>query len=75
MAKRANYPVRPDGLHESRRMINGVEVTFCGSTDKEVDRKITEYKDQIESGRLFLEDLIVNGGHVFEKKSDFESFK
>jgi hypothetical protein len=68
MAKRATYHVRPDGLHESRRMINGETITFCGRTDKEVDYKIAEYKAQIESGRLFLEDLLISGTHVTEKE-------
>lgn len=56
MAKRKYY-VRPDGLHESIRTINGKRVAFRGKTDREVDRKILEYKEQAEKGRTVREVL------------------
>ena len=51
MAKKAKYHVRKDGLHESIRTINGKRVAFRGKTDKEVDRKILEYREEEERGR------------------------
>ena len=53
MAKKPKYYVRPDGLHESIRTINGKRVAFRGKTDKEVDRKILEYREEAEKGRKF----------------------
>ena len=55
MAKKSKYYVRPDGLHESIRTINGKRVAFRGKTDREVDRKILEYKDQAAKGRTVKE--------------------
>ena len=55
MAKKSKYYVRPDGLHESIRTINGKRVAFRGKTDREVDRKILEYKDRSEKGRTVKE--------------------
>ena len=47
MARRKNkYYVRPDGLHETIRKINGKRVAFRGKTDSEVDRKILEYQQE-----------------------------
>lgn len=51
----SKYYVRPDGLHESIRRINGKRVAFRGKTDREVDRKILEYQESDKSGRLFSE--------------------
>ena len=53
MAKKPKYYVRPDGLHESIRKINGKRVAFRGKTDREVDRKILEYREEIAKGRMF----------------------
>lgn len=55
MAKKSKYYVRPDGLHESIRTINGNRVAFRGKTDREVDRKILEYQAQEKNGRKFSE--------------------
>lgn len=55
MAKKSKYYVRPDGLHESIRSINGRRVAFRGKTDREVDRKILEYKEQAAKGRTVRE--------------------
>lgn len=53
MAKKAKYHVREDGLHESIRTINGKRVAFRGKTDREVDQKILEYREEAEKGRTF----------------------
>lgn len=55
MARKSKYYVRPDGLHESIRTINGKRVAFRGKTDREVDRKILEYKEQAAKGRTVQE--------------------
>lgn len=47
----AKYYVRPDGLHESIRTINGKRVPFRGRSDREVDKKILEYKEATLKGR------------------------
>ena len=53
MGQKAKYYVRPDGIHEAIRTINGRRVAFRGKTDREVDRKILEYQAEEERGRLF----------------------
>jgi integrase len=51
--KKPKYHVRPDGLHETIRRINGKRVAFRGRTDAEVERKMLAYKGEVERGRLF----------------------
>ncbi len=51
------YYVRPDGLHEASRIINGKRKVFRGKTDAEVNKKIRAYKARIERGMLFSEVL------------------
>jgi len=51
--KKGKYYVRPDGLHETIKTINGKRVPFRGRTDREVDRKILEYQIEAEKGRKF----------------------
>lgn len=53
MAKKNKYYVRPDGMHEAIRTINGNRVAFRGKTDREVDRKILEYREDQQKGRKF----------------------
>lgn len=53
--KKAKYYIRPDGLHEAIRVINGKRVAFRGSTDAEVEKKMIEYKEVEERGPLFRE--------------------
>lgn len=53
MAKKSKYYVRPDGLHEAIRTINGKRVAFRGRTDREVDRKILEYREEAVKGWTF----------------------
>ena len=55
MAKKNRYYVRKDGLHESIRTVNGKRVAFRGKTDREVDRKILEYREKLEQGRTVKE--------------------
>lgn len=55
MGKRNRYYVRPDGLHETIRKINGKRVAFRGRTDAEVDRKILEYTEEKTRVPLFRE--------------------
>lgn len=50
-AKKGKYYTRPDGLKESIRVIGGRRVAFRGKTDREVDRKILEYREQAARGR------------------------
>lgn len=52
MSKKGYY-VRPDGLHETSRTINGKRVKFRGKSDREVDRKILEYREERKHGRPF----------------------
>lgn len=54
MAKKKYY-VRPDGLHESIRTINGKRVAFRGKSDREVDKKIAAYTQKAEAGRTYGE--------------------
>lgn len=51
--KKNKYYVRPDGLHECIKTINGKRIPFRGKTDAEVDRKMLEWKQAAERGRLF----------------------
>lgn len=51
--KQPKYYVRPDGLHETIRLINGKRVPFRGRTDDEVDRKMIEYREKEARGPLF----------------------
>lgn len=56
MAKRkSKYYVRPDGLHQAIRTINGKRVYFYGRTDAEVERKMIAYKETEKRGLLFSE--------------------
>jgi integrase len=50
---RNSYYVRPDGLHEAIRTINGKRVAFRGKTDREVGKKILEYQEKEKRGRTF----------------------
>lgn len=51
----SKYHIRKDGMHEAKRSIGGKVVHFYGKTDREIDRKILEYKGIVERGRLFIE--------------------
>lgn len=53
--KKGKYYTRPDGLKEAIRTINGKRVAFRGKTDREVDRKILDYRAKAEAGRTFPE--------------------
>jgi len=53
--KKPKYYVRPDGLHEAIRIINGKRVPFRGRTDSEVEQKMIAYKEKEERGPLFSE--------------------
>lgn len=53
--KKSKYYIRPDGLHEAIRMINGKRVPFRGKTDAEVERKMMAYQEKEERGPLFSE--------------------
>lgn len=53
MAKKQKYYLRPDGLRESIRTIGGKRVAFRGKTDREIDRKILEYREEVKKGRKF----------------------
>ncbi len=46
MAKKPKYHVRPDGLHETIRLVNGKRVAFRGKTDAEVDQKMIAYQEK-----------------------------
>ena len=51
--KKSKYYVRPDGLHEAIRTINGKRVAFRGRSDAEVERKMIEYRAELAKGRKF----------------------
>lgn len=53
--KKSKYYVRPDGLHEAIRTINGKRVAFRGHSDAEVERKMIEYQAKLEAGKTFEE--------------------
>jgi integrase len=53
--KKPKYYVRPDGLHETIRLVNGKRVPFRGRTDAEVEQKMIAYQAKIERGPLFSE--------------------
>lgn len=53
--KQPKYHVRPDGLHETIRRIDGKRVAFRGKTDAEVEQKMIAYKGKQEIGPLFSE--------------------
>ena len=53
MKNKSKYYVRPDGIHESIRTINGKRVAFRGKSDREVDKKILEYNQVLKTGRKF----------------------
>ena len=53
--KKAKYYVRPDGLHETIRRINGKRIPFRGRSDAEVERKMLEYQAKLAQGRTFRE--------------------
>lgn len=49
--KKSKYYERPDGLKEAIRTINGKRVAFRGKTDREIDKKILEYREESQKGR------------------------
>lgn len=51
--KKSRYYVRPDGLHEAIRTINGKRKAFRGKTDAEVERKMLAYREELARGRTF----------------------
>lgn len=53
--KKPKYYVRPDGLHETIRWINGKRIPFRGHSDAEVDQKMIAYQEKEERGPLFSE--------------------
>lgn len=53
--KKPKYYVRPDGLHEAIRTINGKRVAFRGRTDAEVEQKMIAYQEKEERGPMFKE--------------------
>lgn len=55
MPRKPKYYVRPDGLHEAIRTINGKRVAFRGKTDAEVERRMIEHKERLAKGRTFRE--------------------
>lgn len=55
MGKKRKYYIRPDGLHETIRLINGKRVAFRGHSDAEVDRRILEYQEEKARVPLFRE--------------------
>ena len=44
---------RKNGLYEKQITINGRRVAFYGSTEREVLKKIAEYKGEVKKGRTF----------------------
>lgn len=53
--KQPKYYVRPDGLHEAIRVINGKKIVFRGRSDSEVEQKMIAYREKEEIGPLFKE--------------------
>lgn len=46
---------RKDGLIEKKVTINGKRISFYGHNDKEINKKIREYKEKEEDGKKFQE--------------------
>lgn len=44
--KKSKYYVRPDGLHEAIRLIDGKRVAFRGKTDAEVEKKMLAWRGE-----------------------------
>ena len=64
MAKKPKYYVRPDGLHEAIRVINGKRVPFRGKTDAEVEQKMIAYKEKGRT-RTFIFPRLRRSGKTF----------
>ena len=52
-SKKPKYYIRPDGLHEAIRKIDGKRVAFRGRTDAEVEQKMIAYQNTIRDGWPF----------------------
>lgn len=74
MAKKSKYYVRPDGLHEAIRVIDGKRVAFRGKTDAEVERKMIEFKEQKQRGKLFSE-VVEEWREVHDKEVSFSTMR
>ena len=53
MPKKKKYYVRPDGLHEVIKIINGKRKAFRGHSDAEVEKKMIAFMGALERGELF----------------------
>lgn len=53
--RKPKYYVRPDGLHEAIRTINGKRKAFRGKTDAEVERKMLAYREELARGQTFAQ--------------------
>lgn len=63
---RKRYYVRPDGMHEAIRKINGKRVAFRGKSDREVEQKMRDYKEVAAKGRK-LKDIAAEWERLREK--------
>lgn len=74
MPKKAKYYVRPDGLHETIRTINGKRVAFRGKSDREVDRKMLEYTER-QSGKIKFSEVAEAWWEYIEGEVDYNTFR
>ena len=74
MAKKSKYYVRPDGLHEAIRMIGGKRVAFRGKTDADVERKMIEYSEKQNKGKLFA-DVVAEWHEIHSNGVSFSTIR
>lgn len=74
MTKKSKYYVRPDGLHEAIRTIGGKRVAFRGKTDADVERKMIEYSEKQNKGKLFA-DVIAEWHEMHSKGVSFSTIR
>lgn len=74
MPKKPKYYVRPDGLHETVRWIDGKRVAFRGRTDAEVERKMIEFHERKAKGMLFA-DVVEEWKEQHDKAVSFSTVR
>lgn len=73
-AKKSKYYIRPDGLHETVRKIDGKRVAFRGRSDAEVERKMIEYNQARAKGKLF-KDVVEEWQEQHDKTVSFSTVR
>lgn len=74
MPKKSKYYIRPDGLHEAIRTIDGKRVAFRGKTDAEVERKMIAFRELKQRGKLFA-DVVEEWRELHDKEVSFATMR